>query len=282
MQETGLVELWRARLRRCCAALSGLDGVRGLAVVGSGVDETQLDRWSDLDLLVVLADGALDRFWPSLDWLGRLGEVYALDTSSGPDHHTLRACFTDLARVDFLLVAESRLPRCAVSLGPLRGGARVVLDRTGGGLPEALRPGVEAPAGPVAPDDGAFRELERGFRWNAVVAAAKLGRGDLLIGGHLALEMAQACLVLAMMLRDRAAGTRHHRRGDGVPPPLSLPPSLSAEGVADLIAGAAESWRALAQEWDAGYAFPTAPLLALLGRAAGAEAGPTPAPPHQP
>lgn len=261
------VAAWRNTLHRCCAILSSLAGVRGLIVVGSGASGAALDCWSDLDLVVLLADGNTGQFFPALEWLSAFGDVYALDTSSGPDHNTVRACFTDLARVDFILVSESRLGDFSAAPGPLQGGVRVVLDRTGGALAEALR---RVPTASAADSEGsaedAFRQLERQFRWNGVLAATKLGRGDLLIGGHLALEMVQACLVLGMLIRDRAAGTRHHRRGDGIAPGISLPPALSAEGVGDLIAGAAEYWRALAAEWDPAYVFPTAPLLALLGR----------------
>ena len=51
------------------------------------------------------------------------------------------------------------------------------------------------------------------IRFLAAMAAAKLGRGDRLIGGHLTLELAQLCLVVAMQLRDRDLGTTVHRHG---------------------------------------------------------------------
>ncbi|GAB3743734.1 hypothetical protein [Microlunatus parietis] len=44
-------------------------------------------------------------------------------------------------------------------------------------------------------------------------AAAKLGRGDRLIGLHLTLELVRHCLVQAMLLRDRDQGTTIHRSG---------------------------------------------------------------------
>lgn len=47
----------------------------------------------------------------------------------------------------------------------------------------------------------------------AAQAAAKLGRGDRLIGLHLTLDLARHCLVEAMRLRDRDRGTRIHRYG---------------------------------------------------------------------
>ena len=51
------------------------------------------------------------------------------------------------------------------------------------------------------------------IRFLAAMAAAKLGRADRLIAGHLTLELARRCLVVAMQLRDRDVGTTVHRHG---------------------------------------------------------------------
>ena len=258
---------WRAGLERCREALSGVPEVAALVVAGSGADDALVDGWSDLDLIVVVADAAMERFTRGLQWLAPIGEVYAWDASSAPDRQTVRVCFADLRRVDFLVVPESRFAAFASAPGPLQGGARVVLDRTDGALAQALR-WVPAEGAGDAADTGeeAFRRMEREFRWNGVLSAVKVGRGDLLIGAHLALEMAQSCLVLGMLLRDRALGTRHHRHGDRVALPLRLPPVLTSEGVIDLIVTAVQNWETLAAQWEPGYVFPKAPLLALLGR----------------
>jgi hypothetical protein len=50
-------------------------------------------------------------------------------------------------------------------------------------------------------------------RMMAALAAAKLGRGDDLIGLHLTLELVRLSLVQAMLLRDRDLGTNVHRFG---------------------------------------------------------------------
>ena len=50
-------------------------------------------------------------------------------------------------------------------------------------------------------------------RMVAALAAAKLGRGDDLIGLHLTLELLRSSLVQAMLLRDRDLGTNVHRFG---------------------------------------------------------------------
>lgn len=61
------------------------------------------------------------------------------------------------------------------------------------------------------PDDPAADEV----RFLLALAAAKLGRGDRLIGTHLLLEVLRRCLVEAMLLRDRDEGTTVHRHGTG-------------------------------------------------------------------
>ncbi len=50
-------------------------------------------------------------------------------------------------------------------------------------------------------------------RFLAAQAVVKYGRGDRLIGSHLTLELAQLCLVQAMLLRDRDERTTSHRFG---------------------------------------------------------------------
>jgi hypothetical protein len=51
------------------------------------------------------------------------------------------------------------------------------------------------------------------FRFEAVLAAVRAARGDVLIGAHLTLQLARHVLVIAMLLRDRDARTDHHRHG---------------------------------------------------------------------
>ena len=46
-----------------------------------------------------------------------------------------------------------------------------------------------------------------------VLAAVNAARGDVLIGAHLTLQLARHVLEMAMLLRDRDAGTTPHRFG---------------------------------------------------------------------
>jgi hypothetical protein len=72
------------------------------------------------------------------------------------------------------------------------------LDLTVGGTGQITPPAVA--------DDNAVRFI-------AALAAAKLGRGDQLIGLHLTLELLKCCLEQAMLLRDQDVGTNIHRHG---------------------------------------------------------------------
>jgi hypothetical protein len=64
-------------------------------------------------------------------------------------------------------------------------------------------------------------------RMMAALAAAKLGRGDHLIGLHLTLELIRSSLVQAMLLRDRDLGTNVHRFGSQ--------PDVLAKEIAELL-----------------------------------------------
>ncbi|TCK65897.1 hypothetical protein [Curtobacterium sp. PhB136] len=106
-------------------------------------------------------------------------------------------------------------------------------------------------------------------RFDAALAATRLGRGNLLIGLHLVLGIGREALVQSMVRADLAAGTVHHR--------LPTPYDARAADVAALTAGALDPtvalrayelygrWRA---EVDPGYRPDPAGLVAVLRRAA--------------
>jgi hypothetical protein len=116
--------------------------------------------------------------------------------------------------------------------------------------------------------------VDNDVRFLAALAAAKLGRGDQLIGFHLTLELLRACLVQAMLLRDRDRGTNVHRRGSerdalseevaalaGSPLSVTPRPNIVEQAVA-LYA----RWRA---ELDPGYQADWSGLTAVLERGLG-------------
>jgi predicted nucleotidyltransferase len=84
-------DLWHeTTLQRLTIMLQSDPGVLTLAVFGSYLRPEVLDVWSDLDLLLVVDDQALKRFFPALDWLAPLGTIYAHEQSSATLRHTTR------------------------------------------------------------------------------------------------------------------------------------------------------------------------------------------------
>ena len=77
-------------------------------------------------------------------------------------------------------------------------------------LADGRRLDLVVSGGSVAAPQGS---VDNDVRFLAALAAAKLGRGDHLIGYHLTLDLLRTCLVQAMLLRDRDLGTTVHRTG---------------------------------------------------------------------
>jgi hypothetical protein len=162
-------------------------GVTGSLATGS------IDRLSDLDLIAVAAelpDGAGD-----LTMLTAAGTVWSIAREEGDQGRTLRLVYTDGRRIDLLLrTKDSALPEPLLWLDASDQPVDPSLAR--------LSDQVE----PARPDVLAVRHV-------AALAAAKLGRRDLLIGAHLCLDVARQALVLSMRLRDQESRRTHHHRG---------------------------------------------------------------------
>jgi Streptomycin adenylyltransferase len=184
--------------------------VLGLLVVGSAVS-CDLDAWSDVDFVMIPCDHALDKYYSDMAWLGTLGPVYTVKRSAKGYRRMIRACLDDLRRIDLIIVAQSNLIEYLGHPGPVHGGVRVLFSRSGH-INEALaglRPDKPLPHA----DLDSYRRMDETFWWNAVLTVVKVGRGDLLMAGHLALGLAQSCTALNIMLRDREAGTCHQAPG---------------------------------------------------------------------
>jgi hypothetical protein len=104
-------------------------------------------------------------------------------TAAAHDDAGVRLVLRDLRRIDLTATASAR---------------------DGQGPPSAAP--SQNPADAVA-------ELINRFRFDAVLAAVNAARGDILISAHLTLQLARHILVIAMLLRDRDAGTTQHRFG---------------------------------------------------------------------
>lgn len=108
-------------------------------------------------------------------------------------------------------------------------------------------------------------------RFLAALAMSKLGRGDRLIGSHLVLELLQACLVQAMLLRDRDEASRIHRTGtardalaDEVLRLAQLPLEVTVRpNLVEQVVGLYGQWR---HEREADYEADWSGLTAVLRR----------------
>lgn len=169
-------------LRRLTILTNEIQAIESIRTFGSVVDG-EIDEWSDLDVELAVDRDRLGEVYPSVEWFAPLGDVYTVSRQFDGNIAVLRVVFTDLKRLDLRLVLSN--PEYAST------------ELTG--LPP-----------------GSTREFETsvaGFLFEAVLAVAKIARDDLLIGGHLVLNLERRVLEQAMMLRDRDLGTTIHHHG---------------------------------------------------------------------
>ncbi len=184
--------------------------VLAVVLTGSMADpKVVVDRWSDVDLKIVIEDPAVDRYVQSIDWLQPFGRLIGMERHKGPFSHTLRLCFKPYRRFDLSFLCVSAIADGAANLVPPT--SIIVWSR----LPdlEATLP----PSGPPKPLPAVTGEeivrMADDFGFKAAVAIGKVARNDLLIGAHLALDLMRDVLVLQMMRRDQTFGTTVHRIG---------------------------------------------------------------------
>lgn len=197
------------------------------------------DRWSDLDVLITAAEPAA-----AADSLARrigcrLSLVFAADRSESPSAYCVRLALRDLRRIDITAAAPA-----------------------GDGQHPAAAVPDQGPADAIA-------RLIGSFQFDAVLAAVKAARGDVLIGAHLTLQLARHILAIVMLLRDRDAGTAHHRYGGSrwdawatrlAQAPAPYPPA----GITAAIRSYTTMLDEIAANWDPQPQPDNRPLLELL------------------
>jgi hypothetical protein len=167
---------------RIQAMLSDNAAVKEVVALGS-LASHDTDEWSDLDVGIVVEEDGFDSFFPDYEWVKALGDIYAINQSSGSNKGTTRVVLEDGSRVDFSIATSTSLLSS------------------------------EAPTFSAEAHAGSLRSITNDFKFDAFLATSKVARHDHLIGLHLILELERKCLVLGMMLRDREAGATHHRQG---------------------------------------------------------------------
>lgn len=256
---------WQSRLVRALDRQLYTDpDIRALVLVGSLADENaDVDRWSDVDLLLVVAENAVERYFRSPAWLHPYGRVVGVERHRGEKSRTLRVCLTGGRRLDVVLIPDSLARELPPGDSPPSGLPHTVLWTREPNLADRLYPSPAAEAPAVSE-----RELERRadrFWFQAVLAMTRVARNDYLIATHLALGLVQECLVLQMIRRDQIEGTSAHRTGgwgndlvDGFAWDPGSPRPLR---ILELIRQSCETFDHLASRLSPGYA-PRAPLVA--------------------
>jgi hypothetical protein len=205
---------WHERmLEDLKSSLESNEDVLGVFLFGScSKPEPARDEWSDIDILVVVNNDKLDKFFPSMDWITSFGRLYTYSQSSDEFKRTTRVCFENFNRIDFVITTEESLSNAEKWPSvPFFSGTKILFSRSQvadeitrqGQGSHKFTPGTEE----------RFLELVRNFRFKSMQAVYKVVRGDLLIALHLTQDLLRDCCVLGMMLRDRETGTNIHKHG---------------------------------------------------------------------
>jgi hypothetical protein len=258
-------------IRDLVALLQPDEDVLSVVISGScALSSIEKDGWSDVDLLVVVSEHAISRYFPSLDWLQALGDIYAFEQNFNQFTYTSRVCFTDFRRLDIVLTTEFALEQIdswdSVSFW---NGTHTLFSRSTL-VDTILARRFEQPK-PSQISAEQFQAMANRFWFKATIAVTKVMRDDLLIALHLALDLARDCCLLAMLLRDRAEDTNYHRHGgignDFVPQLQTAKSSYDALGILDGIEKSCNAFDTLAAQWSSDYKEYRQPLIAAINRA---------------
>ncbi len=255
-----------AAVEQLSQLFEGDPDARALVLTGSLADAgVEADMWSDVDMKVVLADQAVDRYYRSLAWLRPFGQLVGVERHESQFTKTLRVCLDGFKRFDLVFVPQSALHSSSSKNHDLFSQPCTVIW--------SRLPRLEAQIAsfsslsPTEPPDISDAEIERladRFWFKAAVAVTKVARNDLLIGFHLALDLTRDCLVLQMVRRDREKGTQVHRVGgwgnELVDRFLGEDQEGSSLRILNLITQSCEAFDELASRLSPSYS-PRGPLL---------------------
>ena len=239
------------------ANLERNEDVLGLLLFGSSSKpETARDEWSDIDILVVVKNDRMDRFFPTVAWITVFGRLYTYSQSSDDFKATTRVCFENFNRIDFVITTEEKLAKADHwTSAPFFSGTKLLFSRSEA-VDEMARQ-REFPQTFTPATEDHFMEFVRNFRFKSMQAVYKVVRGDLLIALHLAQDLIRDCCVLGMMLRDRETGTNIHKHGGAgnqlVAQLEMARKSFTSMGILDSIEKSNVRFEKLAVEWSSEY-----------------------------
>ena len=207
------------------------------------------DRWSDHDILLVVKDGTLDKFYPTREWLRVFGEIFGIVQNKDDIHCNVKVVFSDFKKLDFVICTEIQ----AVHELKVLTRQKIVFSKKES-ITELL---INAPVNLGFYEEFPFTNLFEDFWYVSFVAVSKLIRNDMLISLHLALELYRKCLELGMWMRDRETKTNIHRVG-GHRNELVENMSIQLQGsskadIVELIEQCGREFDKLAKEWSVDY-----------------------------
>lgn len=194
---------WQARTLRAMAATVAAD--EGIAEIWTydPAGAAELDEWRDLDVaLVAPRPEAVTVTDP--EWRGFPVPVWAYQAADTPttEGTAIRVVGTGGERINVNVVGtRAELPEGARRIDEV-GNVDTAGDVVGFGAAAALQGRTS--------DDRSMASVPaavNGFRFTAARAVVEAARNDLLLGGHLALDLPRSCLALSMRLREREAAT---------------------------------------------------------------------------
>jgi molybdopterin-guanine dinucleotide biosynthesis protein A len=182
------------------------EDVLALVVVGSHArDDVPADRWSDLDLIMLLEDPA--QYAHDTAWIHEFGKPLVTFLEPMPDGHWDRRVLYETGEdVDFVLfpaAVSDRIEGSGNATATLGRGFRVLLDRVGLGerlARIAATPRVSSPA----PTQRELTELVSDFWYHALWAGQRLRRGEVFMAVDCVDGRLKARLVTLMAWHARA------------------------------------------------------------------------------
>lgn len=246
---------WQAEtIQRFAAFFEAHEAAKALILVGSNT-RAEIDLLSDVDLICVIDDAQMEQFFPDTQWLAAFGDILGIEQSASPISCVTRVCFSDFHRIDLVFMPEGTLKQ--PQNWPYTPAERQVLFSRSAIVETVLNSTTITQRKAPVFDNQQFERMSQQFWFKASLAATKVMRNDLLIGLHLALDLARDCLVLAMIFRDVEAGTNHHRYGgpyNEIIEQLGLGVFRStSQGILDLILQIALTFDSLALRWSPTY-----------------------------
>ncbi len=247
-------ESWREQtLELLKQILQPNNQVLSFSVYGSLANtEVEKDRWSDIDALLVVENSALDSFFPNIEWLKQLGEVFIVQQSSNDITHVTKIIFNDFKKIDLVITTKSKI----LEMEPFWTKQLFVFSKS-----DEIKQILEEKALTKVPDNSSTYDIEKlanEYWYISFTVVIKIIRNDLLIALHLALELYRLCLVLGMWLRDSDTGTSVHRTGgvrNEIIENMDIKlEKMTKERILSLVEQCGKEFDKLALEWSPNYA----------------------------